>query len=250
MQKKSVVITGGSKGIGLGITRVFAESGYRVVVGAREDVQIQNLVDGDILFHSCDVTNERSHSELIELAQSDDFTLTCYINNVGKSAWKPIEEFDDVFLQGMIEVNLKSAFWGCKHAAKNLSAEGSIINISSLAGKRGSLNNSSYCAAKFGMNGMTQSLAKELGPRGIRVNALCPVLIESPGLNAALLDADSPANGSEASDFIASFARQNSALGRLPSAEDVGSFAHFLASDAARSITGQCINIDCGVLPQ
>jgi 3-oxoacyl-[acyl-carrier protein] reductase/meso-butanediol dehydrogenase/(S,S)-butanediol dehydrogenase/diacetyl reductase len=125
----------------------------------------------------------------------------------------------------------------------------SIINISSIAGKRGSSNNSAYCSSKFGVNGLTQSLSKELGPRGIRVNALCPVLIKTDGLIDALKENFSPAK-LDPEKFITDFARDNSALKRLPTGEEVGNMAVFLASNEASAITGQCINVDCGVLPQ
>ena len=92
-----------------------------------------------------------------------------------------------------------------------------IINISSLAGKRGSKNNACYCATKFAVNGITQSLAKELGGKGIRVNAICPVLIKTDGLVAALRDKESPAAGSP-DEFFNQFSEQQSAMKRLPEA--------------------------------
>jgi NAD(P)-dependent dehydrogenase (short-subunit alcohol dehydrogenase family) len=124
------------------------------------------------------------------------------------------------------------------------------VNVSSLAGKRGSANNSAYCAAKFAVNGMTQSLAKELGPRGIRVNAVCPVYVETEQLRVALSEPASPANGQDVEGYLAAFASTQTALGRLPTAQEVAETVWFLASDAASAITGQCLNVDCGTLPQ
>ena len=153
-------------------------------------------------------------------------------------------------LEEMISVNLKSSFWGCKAAAKYMKGSGCIINISSIAGKRGSSNNSAYVASKFGVNGLTQSMAKELGSKGIRVNALCPVMIETDGLMNALKDDMSPAKKKSPQDFIEEFSLANSALKSLPTARDVGEFCVMLASEKSKSITGQCINIDSGVFPQ
>ena len=150
----------------------------------------------------------------------------------------------------MIGINLKGAFWGCKAAANAMGADGgAIVNISSIAGKRGSANNAMYCATKFGMNGLTQSLAKELGPAGIRVNALCPVLIRTDGLMEALDTDYSPAKG-DPEGFLANFLKANSATGSLPRGEDVGALAVYLSAAENHAITGQCINVDCGVFPQ
>tara|TARA_B100001540_G_C15518545_1_gene511403 strand:- start:331 stop:726 length:396 start_codon:yes stop_codon:yes gene_type:complete len=126
----------------------------------------------------------------------------------------------------------------------------SIINISSLAGKRGSANNSVYCATKFGVNGITQSLAKELGIKGIRVNAICPVYIRTEGLEKALNEPESPSRGGNFSDFLLDFEKKQTALGVLPTEEQVANTCLFLSSELGDGITGQCINVDCGVMPQ
>ena len=247
--KGSVVITGGNRGIGLDITRSFVEVGYHVVVGARNESGLNELFGDNITFIETDVKNEESHNKLAEAAISKSGKLAAYINNAGYSEWRPITEIDDEYLGDIIQTNLFSAFWGCKSAAKTMSEGSSIINISSIAGKRGSANNSAYCASKFGMNGLTQSLSKELGPRGIRVNAVCPVLIPTAGLMVALNSRYSPAS-SDPESFIAKFKEANSALDRLPDGDDVASTCLFLVSRDASAITGQCINVDCGVFPQ
>jgi 3-oxoacyl-[acyl-carrier protein] reductase/meso-butanediol dehydrogenase/(S,S)-butanediol dehydrogenase/diacetyl reductase len=175
--------------------------------------------------------------------------LDVYVNNAGFSEWRPIGEIDEKFFDEMIGTNLKGAFWGCKAAVSAMTGVGSIINISSIAGKRGSANNTLYCASKFGMNGLTQALAKEVGPRGIRVNAVCPVMIPTEGLIDALKSPYGPAKG-DPDVFISKFAVDNAALKRLPTGPEVAALCVFLASEAASAITGQCINVDCGVFPQ
>ena len=161
-----------------------------------------------------------------------------------------MDSVSDEFWNKMIDTNLKGAFWGCKIAAANLNAGGTIINVSSLAGKRGSANNSVYCASKFGMNGLTQALAKELGPKGIRVNAVCPVYVETPGLLEALDEPNAPPKGQLTATYLKEFAASNAALQRLPKGSEVADFCFYLASPLASAVTGQCINVDCGVLPQ
>lgn len=249
MNKKTVVITGGSRGIGLNITEAFVRAGYDVFVGARNDNDLLKNFEGKVNFLKTDVKTELAHHKLVEKAISLTGRLDVYINNAGYSEWRPISEIDDYFLDDIIGTNLKGAFWGCKAAAKSMSKSGSIINISSIAGKRGSANNSAYVATKFAMNGLTQSLAKELGPKGIRVNGVCPVLIPTPGLLEALKSPFAPANG-DGENFISKFAEGNAALGRLPTGSEVASMCLFLASDESSAITGQNINVDCGVFPQ
>jgi len=246
----TVIVTGGNRGIGRSITETFVKAGYTVIVGARTEQNIQAIDTKNVIFQSIDVRNEAAHLTLAETAINATGRLDAWVNNAGVSAWKPIDKIDEAFFDELMGTNLKGAFWGCKAAAQHMTgAGGSIINISSIAGKRGSANNAMYCATKFGMNGLTQSLAKELGPRGIRVNALCPVLIKTTGLMEALAAPHSPADG-DPDGFLDKFQAANSATGSLPRGEDVGSLAVYLSSPENSSITGQCINVDCGVFPQ
>ena len=243
---KVVIITGGNRGIGLGITKSFLKSGYNIIIGSRTEPQINNK---NIIYQHTDVRKEKDHERLADIAIKKYGRLDCYINNAGFSEWMPIDKINDKFLSNIINTNLKGAFWGSKAAAKHLRKGGTIINISSIAGKRGSTNNSAYVASKFGMNGLTQSLAKELGTSGIRVNAVCPVLISTEGLIEALKSPYAP-GGNNPSKFINDFTKTNSALNRMPTSNEVGDMCVFLSSDKASAITGQCINVDCGVLPQ
>ncbi len=250
INKKTVIITGGNHGIGEHITRAFHDAGYYVLIGGRTDTGLAKELGERAKFLSIDVRQEKDHEALVQAAVDWTGQLDCYVNNAGYSGWRPIEEIDETFWNDMIDTNLKGVLWGCKAATSALQSGSSIINISSMAGKRGSTNNAAYCASKFGVNGITQSLAKELGPRGIRVVALCPVLIKTEGLLEALKDPRSPVKGGDVNTFFESFAASQSALGRLPTAQEVGNVCVFMASDLASAITGQCLNIDCGVFPQ
>lgn len=246
---RTVIITGGNRGIGRSITQGFLDAGYNVVVGARSEQSVQSLAPDRVHFVGVDVRHEADHFKLVEEAKLRFGGVDCYVNNAGYSEWRPIGEIDDAFLDDILGTNLKGAFWGCKAAASVLGSGGAIVNISSIASKRGTANNSAYCASKFGMNGLTQALAKELGPRNIRVNAICPVLILTDGLREALLAPHAPAQG-DPEAFLATFSKGQTALGRLPIAAEVAQSAVFLASSAASAITAQCINVDCGVFPQ
>jgi NAD(P)-dependent dehydrogenase (short-subunit alcohol dehydrogenase family) len=249
MINKTVVITGGNRGIGLSITEAFVDAGYSVFVGSRNKGDLQERFGSKVTFIPTDVRNETDLHNLVKQAISATGYLNVFINNAGYSEWRPINKIDDQFLDDLLATNLKGAFWGCKAAAAVMIKGGSIINISSLAGKRGSSNNSAYVATKFGMNGLTQALAKELGCLGIRVNGICPVLISTDGLIEALKSPYAPAKENPKS-FIKKFAEEQTALRRLPTSSEVASTCLFLASSASSAITGQNINVDCGVYPQ
>ncbi len=247
---KTAIITGGTKGIGEAIARAFVEAGRRVVIGARKDNGLAKKLGSRARFITMDVRFEDAHIEAAKVARRWSGRLDVYINCAGFSGWKPIAQADEDFVDEMLDTNLKGAIWGCKTAAKYLSKGGTIVNVSSLAGKRGSANNSIYCVSKFGVTGLTQSLAKELGPKGIRVNAVCPVYVQTASLAQALKDENSPSHGKDIKSYLKKFASEQSALKRLPKADEVAKACLFLASDQASAITGQSINVDCGVLPQ
>lgn len=245
----TVIITGGSKGIGWELVQTYARNGYKVISGARSiRKELPEDISENIKQIVVDVKKREDHMNLIKIALEWTNNLDCYVNNAGFSEWRSIASVNEDFIQDMFETNLYGYFWGAQAAVSALKTGGSILNISSLAAKRGTPNNSVYSATKFGVTGLTQSLCKELGPRGIRVNAVCPVLVETPGLADALNQKDSPANG-DSSLFLTNFSASQTALGRLPSATEVAQLCLFLTSKNASGITGQSINVDCGVLP-
>jgi 3-oxoacyl-[acyl-carrier protein] reductase/meso-butanediol dehydrogenase/(S,S)-butanediol dehydrogenase/diacetyl reductase len=250
VSKKTVVITGGNRGIGLSVTQAFVDAGYAVFVGARQEAGLASLFGDKVVFVPTDVRDQAAHVKLVKAAVDTTGRLDVFVNNAGYSEWRPISEIDDAFFDDIIATNLKGAFWGCKAAVAVMGDGGSIVNISSIASKRGSANNSAYVATKFAMNGLTQSLAKEVGPRGIRVNGVCPVLIPTDGLLEALKSPHGPAPQGDGAGFIAKFALDNAALKRLPTGPEVAAMCLFLASDAASAVTAQNINVDCGVFPQ
>jgi NAD(P)-dependent dehydrogenase (short-subunit alcohol dehydrogenase family) len=247
---RTIIVTGGSRGIGAAISRAFHAGGERVVIASRNDTGLAAALGDRALFVRADVTRPVELREVAARAIEWSGRLDAVVNNVGASAWRPLAEIDEKFWETMLDTNLKSVLFMSQAAAPYLPQGGSIINISSLAGKRGSANNSVYCAAKFGVNGITQSLAKELGPKGIRVNAVCPVYVRTDGLDEALEQPNSPTRGADTARFLADFATAQSALGSIPTADQVAATCVFLASSAAGAITGQCLNVDCGVMPQ
>ena len=247
---RTVIVTGGSKGLGASISAAFYAAGDKVAILSRNDTGFAAQLGERARFFATDISKpsliKTSFEQVLQWAGSIDVL----VNNAGYSGWKPLEKIDEDFWDNMIATNLKGVLFASQNAAAVMKAGSSIINISSLAGKRGSANNSVYCASKFGVNGITQSLAKELGIHGIRVNAVCPVYLRTEGLEEALNETDSPAKGGDLSNYLNEFAKTQTALGVLPTEEQVAATCVFLASDGAGAITGQCINVDCGVLPQ
>ena len=247
---RTVVVTGGGRGLGADITRAFHAAGDRLVIASRTDSGLAEQLGDRVRFVECDAEQPESMRNAMQAAQAWAGRLDVLVNNAGRSAWRPLADIDEAFWDGMLATNLKSVLFGTQAAAALFGSGGVVINISSLAGKRGSANNSVYCAAKFGVNGLTQALAKELGPRGTRVNAVCPVYIQTEGLLEALEDPLSPTQGRKIEGYLEEFATSQTALGRLPSGQQVAATCVYLASSAASAITGQCINVDCGVMPQ
>ena len=249
-ENKTAVITGGGKGIGGAIARVFHAEGYHVAIGSRGDSGLAAELGDRARFWAVDVRQPRQLQDLMAAVVEWTGGLDVAINNAGYSKWCPAEEATEDFWDQMVDTNLKGVFFGCQAAGRHLQSGGSIVNISSLASKRGSANNSVYCASKFGINGITQALAKEWGKRGIRVNAVCPVYVQTEGLLEALAQPDAPPGDEEVGAYLDGFAATQSALGVLPTGEEVGRACLYLASAGASAVTGQCINVDCGVLPQ
>ncbi len=247
---KTVVITGGTRGIGFAIATTFIKAGYRVIALSRTRSVQFNSLGQRAVWVKCDVSAPSDVKKVFNTLTKKIGKIHVLINGAGQSQWRPLEKVDSVFLEKMIAVNLKSVFYTTQAALTHLAKGSSIINIASIAGKRGSMHNSVYCAAKFAVVGLTQSLAKELGPQGIRVNGVCPVYVVTDGLREALKDKWSPAQGKSVDAYLTSFTQTQTALNRLPRAEEVAAICLFLASDESAAITGQNINVDCGVFPQ
>lgn len=243
-----VAITGGTQGIGKAVAELFLQKNYSVAVCSRSPRETS--LPEAILHCQADVRNRKEMDRFLEKVLQRFGALETFVNCAGISRWRPIEAVDENFASEILETNILGTLWGCAAASARLREGGCIVNVSSLAGKRGSANNSAYCAAKFAVNGITQALAKELGPRGIRVNAVCPVYVPTEKILAALEEPQSPARGQKVEDYLASFAATQTALGRLPTAREVAEVVYFLSSPASSAVSGQCINVDCGTLPQ
>lgn len=238
------VVTGAASGIGEATARRFAEEGARVVVA---DLQVERGEDvaasiGDAaVFVRCDVTVEADVEAAVQLAVDRWGRLDVMMNNAGVvGAVGAITDTDTDSWLKTIDVLLHSVFYGCKHAARVMLAQGSgsIINTTSVAGVIGGLGPHAYTTAKTGVVGLTKSVASELGPQGVRVNAIAPGTIPTP-LTAVVTTGD-PA------DLETVARRSKERFGIAADVSDIANAALYLASPEARLVNGHTLVVDAG----
>ncbi|BBY24279.1 short chain dehydrogenase [Mycobacterium stomatepiae] len=230
-----VLVTGGVRGVGAGISAVFAEQGATVITCARRAVEGLPYE-----FHPCDIRDEEAVQALIDTIVERHGRLDVVVNNAGGSPYVLTAESSPKFNRKIIELNLIGALLVSQFANEKMQPQvggGSIVNICSLSGRRPSPGTGAYGAAKAGLESLTQTVAVEWGPK-VRVNALVVGMVETEQADLFYGDADS----------IAAISK-NVPLGRLAKPEDVGWAAAFLASDAASYISGASLEVHGGGEP-
>ena len=241
---RRVVITAGASGLGLGMARAFADVGDRVVVCDVDGAAVAGLPAG-IRGVQADVTDEVAMSAFFAGVEADWGGADIVISNAGIGGPAgPIEELDLADWQRCISVNLDGAFLTCRWAARVMKPQGSglILLTSSVSGLFGFPWRTPYVAAKWGIVGLTKALASELGPHGIRVNAICPGAVEGPRMDRVIAMEAAAQSRSEA-DVRKGFT-DGVALRRFVTAEEVAAMAVFLASPGAATISGQAMAVD------
>lgn len=247
MKDRRVLITAGASGIGLEIARAFREADARVMIC---DINPEALAAADkelpgLITTEANVADEASVKSLFSLAQAKLGGLDVLINNAGVAGpTGPVETLSKADWDHTINVNLTSQFLCAREAVPMLKASkhGVMLNLSSAAGHLGFAGRTPYSASKWAVVGLTKSLAIELGPHGIRVNAILPGAVDGPRIRAVIAAKAKALNVPE--DELAIRHEQQAVLGRLVSARDIANMALFAASDAALNITGQELVVD------
>jgi 3-oxoacyl-[acyl-carrier protein] reductase len=245
LEGKVAIVTGASKGIGAAIAKHFAAEGASVVVNyssSKEgaDRVVNEIVSkgGKAIAVQADVSKEKEIARLFRESQKAFGTLDILVNNAGVYEFSPIDGVTEENFYKHFDLNVLGLLLASKEAAKHFGSEGgSIVNISSLASTLAPPNSSVYTGTKGAVDAVTKTLAKELGPRKIRVNAINPGMVETEGVHAGGF-----ANGDMRKQFEAI-----TPLGRIGQVEDIAPAAVFFASPDAAWITGETLVIAGGL---
>lgn len=243
LKGKCAVVTGASRGIGRAIALKYAKLGANLVINYRsseeEAIALENELKEfgvEVLLVKADISNFDEANNLIVTAKDRFGSVDILVNNAGITKDGLVMRMKEEDFDRVIEVNLKGVF-NCIRAVTPImirQKSGKVINMASVVGITGNAGQLNYCAAKAGVIGMTKSLAREVGSRGINVNAIAPGFIVTDMTNTL---------GDKAKDAVMA----NIPLKRFGEASDVAEVAAFLASDAGNYITGQVISVDGGM---
>jgi len=252
---RTVVVTGSTSGIGLGIARAFVSEGANVVIngfGKADEIealvnQLEDAGAGHVVYHGADMTKPAEIEDLIAAAVKQFGTIDVLVNNAGIQHVAKIEEFPPEKWDQLIAILLSSAFHTMRHTIPLMkkAGRGRIINVASAHALVASPFKSAYVAAKHGILGLTKTAALELAEFGITVNAICPGYVLTPLVERQIPDTARERGISEA-EVKSEVMLRLQATKEFVSIEEVAATAIYLASDAAKSITGTHISIDGG----
>jgi len=243
------VVTGGSRGIGAGIVRRFVQEGARVVFGdllVEKGEALEEELGQEVAFCRADSMCPSDVEALMNLAVGRFGKLDCLVNNAGVGGeGGPIAEISVEGFDRTINLLLRGPFLGIKYAVPHMKS-GSIINIASVAGLAGGYSPHPYTAAKFGVIGLTKSVALELAERGIRVNAICPGGIATAIFAPAIPDL--PAEMVErVPEIVEPWIAERYPIGRSGYPADIANAALWLASSESSFVTGHALAVDGGI---
>lgn len=243
LKNKIALVTGAGRGIGRAIAIALAKEGAEVVINyngseerAKEVKQTIEENGGKASIYKCNVSDFAACEAMIKDIVQEYGHLDILVNNAGITKDGLIMKMKEEDFDSVLNVNLKGTFNTIRHSARQMLKQrsGKIINISSVSGILGNVGQANYAASKAGVIGLTKTMARELGSRGITVNAIAPGFVDT-----------------EMTEVLSEEIRENACkqiiLGRFGKPEDIANTAVFLASDKADYITGQVISVDGGM---
>jgi ketoreductase len=254
LQRRVALITGAGRGIGRAIALALAKEGARIAVTARTASELEEVVGkvrdggGEALALVSDLAAPREPQRVVRETEARLGPVEILVNNAGigsSSNPKPVVDFDDAFWELSLHLNLTVPYLLSKAVLPGMLARksGRIINVASINGKFGSLHGAAYAASKHGLLGLTRSLALEVAKDGITVNAVCPGPVRTV-MNDRRLEYDAKRRGVSFEEIE----RSLTPIGGRLEPEDVAPLAVYLASDEARMVTGQAMNVCGGIL--
>ena len=242
---KTVLITGGSRGIGKAVAMKFAENGYKIIINYvsdktdTEQLKKELLQAGaaDILLIKADVSNSEDVKNMVKETIEKFEKIDVLVNNAGITKDNLLMRMSEEEFDKVIQINLKGTYLVTKEVTRYMmkKKKGSIVNLASVVGVAGNAGQCNYAASKAGIIGLTKSVAKELASRNIRANAVAPGFIETDMTNVL-------------KDDIKENINSQIPLKRMGTAREVAELVYFLGEDASSYITAQVINVDGGMI--
>jgi len=235
----NILVTGGSRGLGLGIARQLVSEGHKVIAVARsQGAELARLMEqsgGRVAFAAFDFEQTEAISGLVRQLRKEHGSIGGLVNNAGVGTGGLLASMPETQIEQIVRINFIAPMLLTKYVVRTMMADGAgrIVNISSIVASTGFSGLSVYSATKASLHGFTRSLAREVGPLGITVNAVAPGFIDT--------DMTQDLKGPAAEKI-----RRRSALLRMAEAKDVANAVAFLLSDKARNITGTVVTVDAG----
>jgi 3-oxoacyl-[acyl-carrier protein] reductase len=240
---RNVIVTGGSRGLGLGIASKLTQAGYRAIAVARKETEQAKVIaeqaernnPGSFRFISLDLSELERIPEFVRAVRKDLGPIYGLVNNAAVSFDSALALMPNAQIEQMVRLNTISPIILTKYVVRSMMADGGgrVVNVASIIGSTGYSGLSVYAATKASMIGFTRSLAREVGRRGVNVNSVAPGFLET-----------------EMTQTMSDEQRQKiirrSALRRLPAVEDIANAVEFLLGDKAQSITGITLTVDAG----